>query len=67
MKRNQIVDLKTKTVDELARLILDYESEVEKFGIEKMSGKLKNTNAIRNKKKDIARVLTFLSIKKELI
>lgn len=63
MKKNDIQDLKTKNVDELKRILSDFQGEISKLSVDKSLGKLKNTNQIKNKKKDVARVLTFLSIK----
>lgn len=65
MKKNEIADLKAKTVDELRRRLLDLREEIEKMSVEKSRGILKNTNGVRNKRKDIARVLTILGMKKE--
>ncbi|HVT01584.1 MAG TPA: 50S ribosomal protein L29 [Patescibacteria group bacterium] len=64
MKRNDINELRTKTVDELSRMALDLRNDAQKARTEVLSGKLKNTNMIKNKKKDLARVLTFLHMKK---
>ena len=36
------------------------------MSIEMTSGKIKNTNAIKDKKKIVARILTYLSQKKEM-
>mgnify|MGYP001585096413 CR=1 FL=1 len=60
MKKNELTDLKAKTIDELRRRLLDLREEVEKMSVEKSRGTLKNTNGIRSKQKDIARVLTLL-------
>lgn len=66
MKRNDIQDLKTKTEEELRRTLSDIRDKVGALSIDKSLGKLKNTNEIKNKKKDIARILTFLSMKREV-
>lgn len=73
MKRNDINELKTKTVDELKRLLIDKRGELLKFKEEESVGKVtakgeagsgvKNPNKAKNIKKDIARIMTFLSIK----
>ena len=65
MKKNELTDLKAKTIDELRRRLLDLREEVEKMSVEKSRGTLKNTNGIRSKQKDIARVLTILGMKEE--
>lgn len=67
MKKTDMVELKTKTVDELKRRLADLSDEISKLKTEKALGKLKNTNAISNKKKEIARALTFLSIKMNVV
>ncbi len=63
MKKKELEELKMKTIEELKRFIVDLRDEVGKLKIEKGLGKLINTNAIKNKNKDIARALTFLSMK----
>ena len=40
-------------------------AEVSKLALDMKTGKAENMNALYRKKKDIARVLTFLSEKKE--
>ena len=67
MKRNDIVDLKTKTVDELTRMLVDLREEVLKTKTEAVLGRAKNTNLVKGKRKDIARVLTFLSMKSMIV
>jgi len=64
MKKNDIADLKSKTVDELTRMLLDLREEVEKLKKEDLLKKTKNSNLVKMKKKDLARVITFLSMKK---
>ena len=63
MKKNELTDLKGKTIDELARLLLDARDELGKLKIDMFLGKRKNLNQARNKRKDIARILTILSMK----
>lgn len=65
MKKNELIDLKTKTIDELRRRLLDLREEIEKMSVEKSRGTLKDTNGVRSKQKDIARVLTILSMRQE--
>ena len=65
MKKNELTDLKTKTIDELRRRLSDLREEIEKMSVEKSRGTLKNTNGVRSKQKDIARVLTILGMKVE--
>lgn len=63
MKKNELTDLKGKTIDELKRLLLDAREELGKLKIDMSLGKNKNLNQTRNKRKDIARILTILSMK----
>ncbi len=63
MKKNEITDLKTKTMDELKRMLSDFREEIDQNKKDASLGKVKNSNFVKNKKKDIARVLTFLSMK----
>ena len=63
MKRNDLNDLRTKTVDELKKMLADLREEVAKVSIEELKAKGKNVNLARIKKKDIARVLTILHMK----
>jgi ribosomal protein L29 len=63
MKKNDVVELRSKTHDELSRMLMDLRNETQVMNMEEIKGRARNTNAIRNKKKDIARVLTFMKIK----
>jgi len=73
MKRNDINELKTKTVDELRRLLIDSRESLLKIKNEESIGKvsakgesmagIKNPNQAKKIKKDIARIMTFLSMK----
>ena len=67
MKRNDLNDMKTKTVDELKRMLLDSREALIKATHEASVSEVKNTNTAKNIKKNIARILTFLSIKEETI
>ena len=66
MKKNELADLKGKTIDELKRLLLDARGELSKLKIDMSLGKNKNLNQARNKRKDIARILTILGMKEEV-
>lgn len=63
MKKEQKKELRTKTVDELIKELRDLRSEVAKLSIDMKTGKIEDTNKLYRKKKDIARVMTFLSEK----
>lgn len=66
MKKNQIVELRSKSIEELKRLLEETQSEIKKLIMELKSRKLKNTASIEQKRKDIARILTFVR-EKELV
>jgi len=63
MKKNDLIDLKTKTVDELRRTLADMSGDIAKLKIDKVAGKSVNLSAIKTKRHDIARVLTFIKMK----
>ena len=65
MKKEAKKELRTKTVDELTKELLDLRAEIAKLSIEMTTGKVTNTNELKKKKKDIARILTYLGEKKE--
>lgn len=67
MKKEQKKELRAKTVEELIKELRDLRMEVAKMKIEMKTGKIENTNALYRKKKDFARVLTYLSEKKEVV
>jgi ribosomal protein L29 len=64
MKSNQLKELHTKTVDELTRDLRDLKAEIIKQENEWVHGKVKNTNLIRGIRKDVARVMTVMHMKK---
>lgn len=66
MKRNDINDLKTKSRDELTRMLIDFRGGLLKSTHEGSIGNVKDTNAVKNTKKKIARILTFLSMKQNV-
>lgn len=59
-------ELMVKTVEELVKDLRDLKAEIAKMSVEMSSGKIKNTNVIKDKKKLVARILTYLSQKKEI-
>jgi len=63
MKRKEIKDLHTKTIDELKKALEDLRNDVGQLKIDKAVGKVKNVNEARQKKKDIARIYTILTEK----
>jgi ribosomal protein L29 len=65
MKKEQKKELRAKTVDELIKELRDLRSEVSKLAIDMKIGKVENTNTLYRKRKDIARVLTYLTEKQK--
>ncbi len=57
-------DLRTKTTDELDKLLLDTRKEQFNLRFQRSQGALENTAKIRGARRDIARIKTFLSDKK---
>ncbi len=63
MKKNEKKELATRTGDELVKSLRDLRSEVAQLSIAMKMRKVENTNIMRQKKKDIARILTILKMK----
>ena len=57
-------DLKTKTVDELNKLLLDTRKEQFNLRFQRSQGALENTSQMRNVRRNIARIKTFLTAQK---
>lgn len=60
MKRNDFIQLKTKPVAELRKLLGESRDRLWSLRIDLRAGKVKNVKEIKKIKKDIARVLTLL-------
>lgn len=58
-------DLKTKTPDELQKLLLEQRKEQFNMRFQKVNGSLENTAAFREARKTIARIKTFLNQQKQ--
>lgn len=58
-------DLKTKTPDELKKLLLDNKKAQFNQRFQKTNGALENTSDIRKTRRTIARINTFLNAKPE--
>ena len=56
-------DLKTKTVDELNKLLLDAKKDQMNQRFQKANGALEKTDAVRKTRRMIATIKTFLSAK----
>ncbi len=59
----KIKELREKTEIELAALLKDKREALRKFRFEMGHGKIKNTKAAREIKKDIARIITLMKNK----
>lgn len=59
-------DLRTKTIDELVKIILDLRKEQFNARFQKAQGALENTAQIRNNRREIARAKTILNEKRRL-
>lgn len=58
MKRRDVKDLSTKSKEELMQMLTQLREEMKKNTLEIAMRKLKNVSVLREKKKDIARILT---------
>ena len=56
--------LREKSVEELERLVVESRTHLEKSRFDIATGKIKNTKEFSNIRKDIARMLTLLTVKK---
>lgn len=65
MKKNDRVDLRSKTKDELIKQLRDLRAEAARLSLDMTTGKVANTADLYNKKKMIARILTYIGQKKE--
>ncbi len=60
----KLEDLKTKSVDELSKLLLDTRKEQFNLRFQKTGGSLDNTSQIRKSRRTVARIKTLLSAAK---
>ena len=56
-------ELKTRTKDELQRMLLEKREYLRQLRFDLAAGKVKNVKQIREIKKDIARILTLINQK----
>ncbi|MGC8651241.1 MAG: 50S ribosomal protein L29 [Minisyncoccia bacterium] len=66
MKKSEIIKLKTKSKDELEKLLLDSSQKLQELRFNLAAGQAKNVRSVRSLKKDIARILTLLNNMNEL-
>jgi len=58
-------ELRSKSADELIKLILDLRKEQFNARFQRKQGALENTSSIRNNRRDIARAKTILNEKRQ--
>jgi large subunit ribosomal protein L29 len=61
MKKNELYQLNPA---DLEKLLQDTQEEISKLRMQKALGQLDNISLIRNKRKDVARILTLINGKK---
>lgn len=66
MKKAETIKLKTKSKDELEKLLSDSSKKLQDLKFNLAAGKVKNVRSVRVLKKDIARILTLLNAMNEL-
>jgi len=60
MKQSAIQELKNKPREELSAMMQDMKKKLQELTFDLMGGKVKNVKSIRETKKTIARIQTFL-------
>ncbi len=65
MKKREMIDLHTQSMQELTKLLRDTRTTQAVMVLEHSVHKLKNTRALFHGRKDIARIATALHTKKE--
>lgn len=66
MKRKDLVELKTKEVKDLTKMLGEKKIELEKIRVNIRAGKEKNLKKASNLRRDISQILTLISEKKIL-
>lgn len=66
MKRKKLQELRAKKINELESLVEKAESQLVKLRMERTSGKIKDTTALRKKRNEIA-VMKTLVREKQLV
>ena len=71
MKKKDLVDLKTKEVKDLNKILGDKKAELEKIMVNVSVGKEKNLKSAKNLRRDISQILTMVKekeiLKKEVV
>ncbi len=65
MKSREIKDFKNKPVGEIEKLLKENQEKMRVFCFDLAAGKVKDVATIRNLRKDIARMFTFIKLEKE--
>jgi ribosomal protein L29 len=63
MKSKEIQELKIKSVAELARLVTESNDRIRALRFDLAAGKVKNVNELRQARKKVARMKTFMKEK----
>ncbi len=63
MKKKELNELKAKSIAELTRKLTELQKEKVNTQLELKMGKLKNVHLIKQKRKEIAKIKTILSLK----
>ncbi|MFQ5753499.1 MAG: 50S ribosomal protein L29 [bacterium] len=63
MKRKDIQELKTKPLPELEKLLRENRERLRQLKVNLAAGKVKNIGELRELKKNVARILTFINAK----
>jgi ribosomal protein L29 len=63
MKKTEKKDLRTKTIEELRKILVDKRREFDKTRMEKGAAKIKNTHLLALKRREIATILTVIAEK----
>ncbi|KKU03755.1 MAG: 50S ribosomal protein L29 [Candidatus Woesebacteria bacterium GW2011_GWC2_47_16] len=66
MKRKDLVDLKTKEIKDLNKILADKKAELEKVMVNIRAQKEKNLKKASHLRRDVSQVLTLISEKKIL-
>ncbi len=66
MKRKEFTDLKTKTVKELTKMVMDKKTEMGKKKVEMFSGREKNLRFFNNLRREVAQIMTIVK-EKEIV
>lgn len=62
MKKKDRIELKSKPSKELIKKASDFKKSITELTLEQKLGKNKNVHEANNKRKDLARILTFLKV-----